>query len=301
MKILVTGAAGMLADSMVPELRSNGYDVLATDININVGGCTFLDVRDYNQFLKIAESFKPDYIFHLAAETDLEKCQSNPDNAFRTNATGTHNAVLIAKKLKARLLYVSTAGVFDGEKKKPYTEFDTPIPINAYGQSKFVGENYVKDLLDEYFIVRAGWMMGGYQKDKKFIHKMLDQINSGAKQLYAVGDKFGTPTYAPAFSKTVVKLINTDFFGLYHGVCKNGASRYEVTAEMLKILGRQDISLNKVESSYFSNDYSTPRPTSEVLRNYALELRGMDEMPKWEDALKEYLTAEASNSSQNRY
>ena len=130
---------------------------------------------------------------------------------------------------------------------------------------------------------------------------MLDQINSGAKQLYAVGDKFGTPTYAPAFSKTVVKLINTDFFGLYHGVCKNGASRYEVTAEMLKILGRQDISLNKVESSYFSNDYSTPRPTSEVLRNYALELRGMDDMPTWQDALKEYLKTEVSNSSQAHY
>ena len=289
MKILVTGAAGMLADSMVPELRANGHEILATDINTEVSGCTMLDVRDYDQFFRIADKFKPNYIFHLAAETDLEKCQADPDNAFRTNATGTHNAVLIAKKLKSRLLYVSTAGVFDGRKKEPYSEFDEPMPINAYGQSKFAGENHVKNLLDEYYIIRAGWMMGGYSKDKKFIRKILDQINSGQKKLYAVGDKFGTPTYAPAFSKMAAKLITTDFFGLYHGVCKNSASRYEVVLEMLKILDRHDILLEKVDSSYFNKDYSTPRPVSEVLRNYALELRNMNDMPKWEDALHEYL------------
>ena len=85
MKILVTGAAGMLADSMVPELRANGHEVLATDINTEVSGCTMLDVRDYDQFFRIADKFKPNYIFHLAAETDLEKCQADPDNAFRTN------------------------------------------------------------------------------------------------------------------------------------------------------------------------------------------------------------------------
>lgn len=296
MKILVTGAAGMLADSMVPELRSTGHEVLATDINMEFGNCTMLDVRDYGQFFRTADKFKPDYIFHLAAETDLEKCQADPDNAFKTNATGTHNAVLVAKKLKARLLYVSTAGVFDGEKKEPYTEFDEPVPINAYGQSKFAGEKYVKELLDEYYIIRAGWMMGGYKKDKKFIRKVLDQINAGTKQLYAVGDKFGTPTYAPAFSKTAARLIDTDFFGVYHGVCKNSASRYEVAAEMLKILNRQDISLKRVDSSYFNKDYSTPRPNSEVLRNYALELRGINDMPTWESALKEYLNGSVPDS-----
>lgn len=288
MKILVTGAAGMLAESLVPELRKKGHNVLATDINAGAE-CSFLDVRNYEKFLQIASAFKPDFIFHLAAETDVDKCQIQPDYAFENNAIGTYNAALIAKKLKTKLLYVSTAGVFDGKKAEPYTELDKPNPINIYGASKLAGEEYIKDLVDDFYIVRAGWMVGGGEKDKKFVHKILEQIKSGAKHIYAVTDKFGTPTYAPAFSEMVTTLIETDFFGLYHIACKNKASRFDVAKEILEILGRTDIELNPVDSSYFNKDFFAPRPASEVMRNYMLELRKMDKMPTWQDALKDYL------------
>ncbi|MGC8622104.1 MAG: dTDP-4-dehydrorhamnose reductase, partial [Caldisphaera sp.] len=289
MKILVTGAAGMLADSLVPELKEREHEVLATDIN-TATGCDYLDVRDYKNFLKIANEFEPDLICHLAAETDVDKCQMQPDHAFETNTIGTYNAAIIAKKLRIKLLYVSTAGVFDGNKSEPYTEFDKPNPINIYGLSKLMGEEYVKNMVDEFYIVRAGWMMGGREKDKKFVHKILEQIKTGTKDIYAVVDKFGTPTYAPSFSKVVSELIETEFYGVYHISCKNVASRFDVAKEILRILGKTDIKLHPVDSTYFKDKYFAPRPKSEAMRNYMLELRKLDTMPTWQDALKEYLS-----------
>jgi dTDP-4-dehydrorhamnose reductase len=147
----------------------------------------------------------------------------------------------------------------------------------------------VKELVDEFFIIRAGWMMGGGYKDKKFVRKILDQIRSGARRIYAVNDKYGTPTYAPAFSKVLVKLIRTNFFGTYHIACKGLATRFDIAKEMLNIMKRVDIDLIPVTSDYFKKEYPAPRPKSEVIRNYLMELRGLDEMPTWQEALREYM------------
>jgi dTDP-4-dehydrorhamnose reductase len=140
MAILVTGAAGMLAESLVPILRQMDHEILATDINVSDSGCAFLDVRDYEKLWLIASrDFKPDLIVHLAAETDVDKCELYPNHAYKTNALGTHNVALICKRLRIPMVYVSTAGVFDGTKEGPYTEFDEPHPINVYGMSKLMG------------------------------------------------------------------------------------------------------------------------------------------------------------------
>lgn len=289
MKILVTGAAGMLADSLVPTLRQKSCRVFSTDINISGSGCTFLDVRDHDQVQRFARRTRPDLIVHLAAETDVDKCEVEPDHAYRTNALGTQNVALVCKKLKIPIVYVSTAGVFDGRKDEPYTEFDEPHPINAYGSSKLAGEIYVRQLVEEHFIIRAGWMVGGGYKDKKFVRKILNQIAQGATKIYAVTDKYGTPTYAPAFSALVRKLIKTGFFGTYHVACKGGGNRFDVAREILTITNRAGIDLVPVTSEYFSREYPAPRPRSEMMRNYVLELRGLDEMPTWQESLKQYL------------
>jgi len=280
----------MLADSLVPALRRTNCDVIPTDINVSRSKCTYLDVRDHDEVWRLASrTFRANLIVHLAAETDVDKCELDPDHAYRTNALGTQNVALACRRLEIPMVYVSTAGVFDGQKEEPYTEFDEPRPVNVYGSSKLAGETYVRNLVNNHFIIRAGWMVGGGSKDKKFVRKILDQIRSGATKIYAVTDKHGTPTYAPAFSRVAVKLIKTGFFGTYHLACKGRGNRFDVAKEILSAINRDDIDLVPVTSDYFEKEYPAPRPRSEAMRNYVLELRGQDDMPTWTEALREYL------------
>jgi dTDP-4-dehydrorhamnose reductase len=289
MRILVTGAAGMLGDSLVPILGEDNHEVFPTDINITDPRIKYLDVREIDEIFKIVNTIKPDMIIHLAAETDLENCEEKLDDAYKVNAMGTQNVALACQEKDIPLVYVSTAGVFDGSKETPYTEFDKPNPLNVYGLSKLEGEHFVKALLKKYFIVRAGWMIGGGKKDKKFVYKIISQIEEGRKEIHAVIDKRGTPTYAPAFSAVLAKLIKTNFYGLYHLACLGTATRYDVASKIVEFLEIDDLKLIPVKSDFFAKEYPTPRPASEEMCNYMLELRGMNSMPKWEDALRQYI------------
>lgn len=298
MKILLTGCAGMLGTGIVPELVAQGHEVVATDLIGNGsslwgdGGpaCTKLDVRVRDDVERAIGEVEPDIVAHLAAETDLEISESDPDHAYLTNAIGTKHVALACKKAGIPIAYISTAGVFDGEKgDEPYTEYDAPNPINVYGNSKFEGERYVQWFCDQFYIVRAGWMTGGGTKDHKFVAKMLKQLNEGATALYAVGDKLGTPTYVPDFAKCFSHLITTDSYGLYHMACEGNGSRYDVTKKMLEVLGRTDVELVEVSSDYFKDTFPAPRPRSEMMRNLALDLQGWNTMRHWDAALDEYI------------
>jgi dTDP-4-dehydrorhamnose reductase len=290
MRLLVTGAAGMLGDALVPVLEEDNHKVFPTDINMIDKKIKYLDVREIDEIFKFVNLVKPDMIIHLAAETNLEICESNTDEAYRVNSMGTQNVAIVCQEKDIPLVYVSTAGVFDGRKKTPYTEFDEPNPLNVYGLSKLEGEYFVKALLKRYFIVRAGWMIGGgREKDKKFVRKIISQIEQGKKEIHAVTDKRGTPTYAPAFSEVLAKLIKTNFYGLYHLVCKGKATRFDVASKIIEFLDIDDVKLVPVKSDFFSKEYPTARPDSEEMRNYMLELRGMNTMPMWDDALRQYL------------
>ncbi len=290
MKILATGASGMLGSSLCPIIQKQGHNVLATDINISDAHTEFLDVREYDQLERMIKKFDPDFIMHLAAETDLEKCELTPDEAYLTNTIGTHNIALLCNKKDICMAYISTAGVFDGSKEGFYDEYDQPNPINIYGKTKFEGEKLVEKFLAKYFIVRAGWMIGGAEKDKKFVMKIIKQLDEGKIEINAVDDKYGTPTYTYDFAKCISNLINTKFFGLYHMVCEGGSgTRYDVAQEILKFLGRKDVKLNRVNSDYFKETYFAPRPKSEMLKNYNLQLRGLNSMRNWKSALCEYL------------
>lgn len=288
MRTLITGAAGMLGSDLCPVLKENKYQVLATDINTEKG-IEFLDVRDISQVEKFVKKIKPQMIIHLAAETDLEKCELDKTHAYLTNTIGTQNVVLVCQKYDLLMVYIGTAGIFDGKKKGFYNEFDQPNPINIYGKTKWEGEKIIEKLLRRYFIVRAGWMIGGGQKDKKFTLKIIKQLDEGVKTLHVVKDKWGTPTYTKDFSNCLSRLILTPFYGLYHMVCKGEGTRYDVAKEILKILGRDDVKIIPVTSNFFAKTYFAPRPFSEMLENLMLELRGMNTMGSWQESLKDYL------------
>jgi dTDP-4-dehydrorhamnose reductase len=187
----------------------------------------------------------------------------------------------------ATLVYVSTGNVFDGEKIEPYTEYDVPGSINVYGRSKLEGERIVEQMKDEYFVFRAGWMVGGWEIDKKFVYKIV-QLCRTQKQLNVVNEKFGSPTFTGDFARVMLATVATPRFGLYHLLNQGGASRWEIACEIVRLLGREgDIEVAPVSSSEFP--LPAPRPRAEMLRNLKLELLELDDMPHWKDSLRRYI------------
>src|SRR5262249_50501256 len=175
----------------------------------------FLDARDAVSMHKACTEFRPDLILHLAALTDLEFCELHPKEAGAGCADTARIAAECAAKYGATIVYISTAGVFDGKKDDgPYSEDHAPNPIMVYGREKFRGEQHVRDIAGRYFIVRAGWMVGGgVRNDHKFVRLIIDQLQAGARIIHAVNDRFGTPTYTHDFAMNLFDLLEYNCFG----------------------------------------------------------------------------------------
>lgn len=292
MRVLITGCGGMLGSAVLPAFVAAGHRVAATDL-VPRRGIDFLDVRDYEAVWQAVCSTGPGIILHLAAETDLERCEADQDHAWLTNAVGTQNVALVAADLDILMVYISTAGVFDGTKLDPYHEFDRPNPINMYGASKYAGEEVVRQLR-KHFIVRAGWMIGGHSLDHKFVAKVRAQIDAGVKVINAVDDKWGTPTYAVDFAANLLELVKTPYYGLYHMVSPGRGTRYDVALELVDALGRDDVEVVACGSDLFRAEYFAPRPRSEMMINRMLALRGLERMRPWREALRAYLSSEGT-------
>jgi dTDP-4-dehydrorhamnose reductase len=288
-KIFIAGCGGMLGEAFYVQYKDE-YNLKCTDIDINDEWLTYCDFRDRSEYLKQVENFQADYLFHLGAFTDLEYCEDNPEETYRTNTLSVENAVYIANKLDIPMLYISTAGIFDGSKDL-YDDWDIPNPLGVYARSKHAGELFVKENIQKHLICRAGWMMGsGPKKDKKFIQKIMNQIKSGKKVLYVVNDKDGTPTYTHDFAHNVKILLENEMWGLYNMVCGGQTSRLEVASELLKILELESrVSIQEVGSEHFKLEYFADRPLSERLVNRKLNLRNLNTMRDWRIALKEYI------------
>ena len=289
-KIFIAGCGGMLGEAFYQQFKKS-YILKCTDKDVNEKWLSFLDFRDFDEYAKQVKDFQPDYLFHLGAYTDLEYCEQNADDTYATNTIAVENAVFLSNKLNIPLLYISTAGIFDGSKEL-YDDWDQPNPLGVYARSKYMGERFVVENANRFLVCRAGWMMGaGPTKDKKFIQKLMQQIKDGKKELMIVNDKDGTPTYTHDFAKNVKILLEKEFWGLYNMVCDGQTSRFEVAAELLNILGMQEkIKLTPVPSDYFKEIYFAARPISERLINRKLKIRNLNLMRNWKDALNEYIS-----------
>lgn len=298
MKVLITGASGMLANDIIKELLNSGKEVFGEDILLAKGDKYIrlpdikeIDIYDLAAMDEWFTHEKPDYVFHLAAETDVDICHQKEEHAYKVNYIGTENIALMCLKHHVRLLYISTAAVFDGSKHTPYTEDDEPEPskaANVYGRSKLLGEMAIKRFLNKYFIVRAGWLVGGWELDKKFVYKIVRQLRSGADKLRVVNDKFGSPTFTSDFAANLLPLLASERYGIYHMVNKGTASRYEIALKIVDLMGLKDkVRVLPITSEEFI--LPAPRPRSEMMRNLHLELIGIDHMPPWEDSLEKYI------------
>ena len=263
------------------------FDLTLTDIT---GAHTYLNVEDRDAVRKLIDRVKPDYVLHLAAATDVDRCELEPEWAKRVNVEGAKNVALGCKALNIPMIYISTGAVFNGEKKEPYVETDKVSPSNKYGVSKYEGERIVESLLSRFYIVRASWMIGGGKNDKKFVRKIMDKIMSEVKSIKAVNDKFGSITYAKDLLCGIKELIKTERFGIYHMTNEGVHSRYDIAKEMLNILGKSDVEIVPVSSDEFP--LPAPRGRSEAMENYNLGLINLNYMRPWRDALKEYIETE---------
>ena len=288
-KIYISGCGGMLGEAFY-RVFGEEYELKCTDIDVNESWLSYLDIRDYKAYFKDVLEFEPDYLFHLGAHTDLEYCELHQDDTYITNTMAVENAVYIANKFDIPILYISTAGIFDGS-KDTFDDWDLPNPIGHYARSKYAGEVFVENNCYRHLICRAGWMMGsGPKKDKKFIQKIMQQLRDGKKELFVVTDKVGTPTYTYDFANNVKLLLEKEFWGLYNMVCSGNTGRFEVAQELVKVLGiEEDVKIIPVDSGYWKEIYFADRPPSERLNNRKLDFRGVNIMRDWRICLKEYL------------
>lgn len=288
-KIYMAGAGGMLGEAFFKVFKDK-YELKCTDIDVNDSWLEYLDFTDRDAYLSDVTDFKPDYLFHLGAYTDLEYCEEHADDTYITNTLSVENAVFAANKLNIPILYISTAGIFDGN-QDTYDDWDLPNPLGHYARSKYAGELFVQNNAFKHLICRAGWMMGaGPSKDKKFVQKIISQVKQGAQELFIVNDKLGTPTYTHDFANNAKLLLEKELWGLYNMVCGGITGRLEVAQELLKILNLSNsIKLTSVDSTYFKKEYFAERPPSERLINSKLNLRNVNIMRDWKICLKEYL------------
>lgn len=288
-KIYIAGCGGMLGEAFYEKFRED-YVLRCTDKDVNESWLSFLDFRDFDAYKKDVLEFNPDYLFHLGAYTDLEFCEMNADETYNTNTLTVENAVYIANELNIPLLYISTAGIFDGAKEY-YDDWDQPNPLGVYARAKYMGERFVVENANRFLVCRAGWMMGsGPKKDKKFIQKLMKQIKDGKTELFIVDDKDGTPTYTHDFARNVKALIEKEYWGLYNMVCGGQTSRLEVATELVSLLNLEGkVKLTPVGSDYFKETYFAERPPCERLVNRKLNIRNLNLMRDWREALKDYI------------
>lgn len=276
MKILIIGSRGMLGGRLVAELSPTHTVYPATRDDA--------DITDLSAVRQMVTSVKPDLVINTAAIADVDRCQVDPDLAYRTNAIGVQNVALSCEAVGTSLLHISTDYVFDGTKRTPYIEFDPTRPINTYGQTKLAGEYYATTLCPRHYIVRVSWLFGGGTRG------FLVTILNAAKEhstLHVVADQVGTPTYTGDIAREIGRLIETGAFGIYHMAGHGTCSRYEFAKKILDIAGISNVSVVPISSEETSRP--APRPSHTALRNYCLELTIGDRMSAWEVGLHECL------------
>jgi dTDP-4-dehydrorhamnose reductase len=287
-RIIAAGCAGMLGEA-VYEAFKDICEFHPSDIALNVPWLERLDVRSEKEVSAYLKKLKPNFIINLAALTDMEYCELYPEDAYSTNTGGVQHLVNYAREHNIPFVYISTAGIFDGEKDE-YAETDSPNPLSVYGKSKYGGELVAKTL-PKHIIIRAGWMMGGGpNKDKKFVNKIIKQLRAGAKELAVVNDKYGTPCHTYDLAQSIKYLLDHDAYGLYHGACDGGGNRVDVARYLLECLGvANQVKIREVDSSFFLEHYFAPRPKSEKLINNDLKKIAPHLTRDWKICLKEYI------------
>ena len=291
MKVFVTGVAGQLGYDVVNELCSRGHEVIASDVigewNGNVPYVS-LDITDALAVERVILDAAPDVIVHCAAWTavDAAEDESNQGKVRAINVDGTQNMADAAKRVNAKMVYISTDYVFDGQGTEPWQpDCKEYAPLNVYGQTKLGGEQAVANTLEKYFIVRIAWVFG--LNGKNFIKTML-QVGKNHAQVRVVNDQIGTPTYTYDLARLLADMIETDKYGYYHATNEGGyISWYDFTKEIYRQAGMNTEVIPVTTEEYGCS--KAARPFNSRLDKTKLVESGFEPLPSWQDALGRYL------------
>lgn len=296
MKVFVTGVNGQLGRDVINELVKRNIDCVASDISdeykgiCDIAKCEYrqLDITNKDKVNEVIKDINPDVIIHCAAYTavDLAEDPSNKEKVYAINVLGTRYIAEVAKDINAKMVYISTDYVFNGQGEKPWCPDDKDYaPLNYYGETKLAGEKEVSSLLSKYFIVRIAWVFGA--NGRNFIKTMIS-VGKTHDEVRVVNDQIGTPTYTYDLARLLVDMINTDKYGYYHATNEGGyISWYNFTVEIYKQAG-----LSTKVIPVTSEEYGlsiAKRPFNSRLDKSKLKEAGFDPLPDYKDAIKRYL------------
>ena len=272
-RVWINGANGQVGRAILSELdkTEKEYEVLETDKDV--------DVTDLKEVTSFCDINYPDIIIHCAATHTMYNDNYNIENIYKVNTLGARNAAIAARRINAKIIYLSTDDVFDGLLEHSLNEFDMPNPKSVYGKSKFAGEQFIKELCDKHLIVRSSWIYG--KSENNFVYNLLLKARSG-ETIYVNENEFSTPTSAKALAKFVVKLLDTTEYGIYHASCEGRCSRFEFAQEIMKY--------NNIDCVFVTQKLD--KPINTVLDNLMMRMTNIYKMPNWKDALKSFFDDE---------
>lgn len=288
MKILITGAKGQLGNELQNIIKSGEAEIGEISEKIKKSEVIALDVEELNitnlnQVKDKITELEPDIVINCAAATNVDGCENNEDFAFKVNSVGPRNLAMACENVGAKLVQVSTDYVFSGVGDKPLKEYDLTAPYSVYGRTKLLGEKYVEQFSSRYFIVRTAWLYG--YLGRNFVYTMIN-LGKEKDMIKVVNDQRGNPTNANDLAYHILKLIETEEYGVYHCTGKGECSWYDFAKLIIELSG------GKCEvKPCTSEEYKTPakRPEYSSLDNMMLRNTVGDEMREWKDAIKSFI------------
>lgn len=276
MKVLVTGIKGQLGFDVCNELTKRGIE----NQGIDRDEC---DITNKQAVLDYIYNYAPDVVVHCAAYTAVDRAESEEHVCRRVNRDGTEYIALACKTINAKMVYISTDYVFNGEGDKFFEVDDETGPLNMYGLTKLEGEEQVRKILEKYFIVRISWVFG--VNGNNFINTML-RLAGGNKELKIVSDQIGSPTFTYDLAPLICDMIETEKYGTYHATNEGLCSWAEFAEHIFKVAGQ-----NVLVHHITTEEYPTKavRPKNSRLSKKSLDEAGFKRLPDWKDAVERYI------------
>lgn len=279
MKVLVTGIKGQLGHDVMQCLAKREIEAVGADIEE-------FDITDFKGTRDFIVAVKPDVVIHCSAYTAVEKAEDDMELCMAVNGTGTENIAKVCKELNSKMLYISSDYVFPGVGENFYEVTDIPNPLGKYGKTKQAGEEAVKKILNQYFIVRTSWVFG--KNGNNFVKTML-RLGKEKKEINVVNDQIGSPTYTKDLAPLLCDMVLTKKYGIYHATNEGICSWAEFAAEIMKI-GGLDAKVNGISSEEYPS--RVIRPKNSRLSKKSLDENGFQRLPDWKDAVKRYIEME---------